>query len=170
MKSIVPVAALVLGLVACAHAPERQHPHAAPSASDEDTLDEVAAVHGGAGPWAVAGYRMGEFALEHLGLTRGSFDLEIIHFTPPEVQYACIADGAAAATGASVGKLNLMLAEAPAPETRTTYRNRSTGQTIVLRLTEGFKTRFLDVPRERLGEAGREVLHLDSDEIFEVVP
>src|SRR5688572_29342232 len=71
-------------------------PHSRDTAAD-DKLGAVARIHGGAGPWAVAGYRMGEYALGVLGLEHGSFDLEVVHFTPREVQYACIADGAAAA-------------------------------------------------------------------------
>jgi formylmethanofuran dehydrogenase subunit E len=82
-------------------------PHAvAPASSDghEDAeLATVAAIHGGAGPWVVAGYRMGEYAMKQLGLDRYSFDLEVQHHTPHKVQYSCIADGAAAATGASLG-------------------------------------------------------------------
>ena len=127
-------------------------------------------MHGGAGPWAVAGYRMGRHALQRLGLERGSFDLEVIHHTPREVQYSCIADGAAAGTGASLGKLNLSLVDAPGPETRTVYRRRSTGQSITLRVTAAFSARFHDVPRERLPGAGREVLELRDAEIFEALP
>lgn len=139
------------------------------AANDVDArLAEVARIHGGAGPWAVAGYRMGAFALQSLGVARGSFDLEIVHYTPREVQYACIADGASAATGASVGKLNLALAEADAPETRTLYRNRSGGKSITLRVTKAFAARFLEVPRERLREAGREAMQLPDADVFEV--
>ncbi|MFO0549954.1 MAG: FmdE family protein [Polyangiaceae bacterium] len=143
--------------------------HDAPNDVDAK-LAEVARIHGGAGPWAVAGYRMGEHALHLLNVERGSFDLEIVHFTPNEVQYSCIADGAAAATGASLGKLNLTLAAATAAETRTTYRRKSTGQTVTLRVTAAFAARFVNVPRERLGEAGREVIQLRDEEIFEVMP
>lgn len=169
---------LVAGLVvACDHSPGHGHTHSqghatapASAAGDGAKLDAVAAIHGGTGPWAVAGYRMGEAALKQLGLGRGSFDLEVAHFAPREVQYSCIADGAAAATGASLGKLNLTLSEAAAKDLRTSYRRRSTGQVVVLRLTDGFKLRFRDVPRERLGEAGREVLLLRDADIFETVP
>jgi len=149
---------------------EQQAPPSPRSAAPDAKLEAVAQVHGGAGPWAVAGYRMGEFALAELGLQRGSFDLEVTHYTPREVQYSCIADGAAAATGASLGKLNLTLADVPAAETRTSYRRVSTKQVIVLRLTEAFKARFLDVPREKLGAAGQQVLALKDQEIFERVP
>ena len=145
--------------------PHPRHPDAG-----DDRLAEVARAHGGAGPWAVAGYRMGEHALHLLGVERGSFDLEVVHHTPEKVQYACIADGAAAATGASVGKLNLTLAPATAEETRTVYRRRSTGQTVTLRLTAAFVARFADVPRPHLADAGREVLALPDAANVEPVP
>ena len=148
-------------LAACSPAAPAQPP---------DPLARVAAIHGGAGPWVVAGFRMGRYALAKLGLEAQSFDLEVIHHTPQEVQYSCIADGAAAATGASVGKLNLRLAEASEAEVATTYRRKSTGQSITLRPTKAFEARFRDVPRDRLAEAGRAVLALPDADIFEAAP
>ncbi|GMU08493.1 FmdE family protein [Corallococcus caeni] len=155
-----------LGLtLGCAGTKPTATPPAEPGA-----LERVALVHGGAGPWAVAGYRMGEHALQQLGLPRGSFKLEVIHHSPAQVQYTCVADGAAAATGASLGKLNLSLVTAPAPEdTATTFRNRDTGQSLTLRPSASFVQRFRDVPREKLGEAGRTVLTLPDADVFETV-
>lgn len=151
--------------------PHGHHPAPAAAGGDvEAKLAEVARAHGGAGPWAVAGYRMGAYALATLGLPRGSFDLEVVHYTPQEVQYACIADGASAATGASVGKLNLSLKEAPAPETRTVYRSKQSGSAVTLRITSAFAKRFLAVPREQLGSAGREAMQLPDADVFEAVP
>lgn len=155
--------------------PAHGHPHSAPAHEvvghdTEAALAEVARVHGGAGPWAVAGYRMGEHALRALDLPRGSFDLEVVHHGPKEVQYACIADGAAASTGASLGKLNLSMVEATAAATHTVYRNKATGASLVLRLTPAFIARFRDVPRAELAAAGRQVLALPEAEVFERVP
>ncbi|WP_437752680.1 FmdE family protein [Sorangium sp. So ce1389] len=142
-----------------------------PSAEAQDEeLRAVAAIHGGAGPWAVAGYRMGRYALAKLGLPARSFDLEVVHHSPRSVQFSCIADGAAAATGASLGKLNLSLVEASEAGIETTYRRRSTGQAVTLRPSAAFRARFRDVPRERLAEAGKEVLSLPDAEVFEEVP
>ena len=76
-------------------------------------LARVKEVHGAAGPWAVAGYRIGERALKELGLPRHSHKLEVVHRCPMQVQYSCMADGLSAATGASPGKLNLRLEESP---------------------------------------------------------
>jgi formylmethanofuran dehydrogenase subunit E len=154
--------------------PHAHHPHAGPptghpAAPVDEDLARVAAIHGGAGPWAVAGYRMGQYALRKLGLSRQSFDMEIIHRSPREVQYTCIADGAAASTGASLGKLNLSIEEADKEHVQTVYRRKSTGQSIVLRPTEGFAARFKDVPREALSSKGREVMQLRDEEIFEEV-
>lgn len=138
----------------------------APTTPAQSGLDAVAAVHGGAGPWAVAGYRMGAYALHQLGLERGSFDLDITHASPPEVQYSCIADGAAAATGASLGKLNLHWQEAALPDTRTTYVRKSTGQSLTLEVTPAFAARYKDIPREQLKAAGEQVMQLSDAEIF----
>jgi len=69
-----------------------------------------------------------------------------------------------------VRALNLTLADAPAPTTHTVYRRKSTGQSLALRVTKAFGARFADVPRERLADAGREVIRLRDEEIFEEVP
>jgi formylmethanofuran dehydrogenase subunit E len=166
--AILRLSAALLFAVACGGSRPPPPPSVAADAVSAK-LEEVARIHGGAGPWAVAGYRMGESALRTLGVERGSFDLEVIHYTPHEVQYSCIADGAAAATGASLGKLNLSLADAPAPETHTVYRRKSTGSSVTLRVTRAFAARFADVPREKLRAAGREVLGLRDEDIFETV-
>ena len=149
-----------------------ESPHAAaagsPKSGDEQ-LREVERIHGGAGPWAVAGYRMGAYALARLGVEHGSFDLEILHKSPRQVQLSCIADGAAAATGASLGKLNLALAEADEAHLLTMYRRKSTGVSLSLRPSPAFTKRFRDVPREELRAAGRIVIGLPDAEVFEVV-
>jgi formylmethanofuran dehydrogenase subunit E len=155
---------VVLALTAC----EARTP-AAKAPSPGDTLAAVAFVHGGAGPWAVLGYRMGQAALVRLALPRQSFDLEVVHHTPQKVQFSCIADGAAAATGASVGKLNLKVVDAADADVATTYTNKKTGKTLTLRPTASFAARFGDVPRERLADAGREVATLPDDALFEEV-
>ncbi|WP_437630703.1 FmdE family protein [Sorangium sp. So ce854] len=147
-----------------------RHAHGGPAEAPGDALRAVAAIHGGAGPWAVAGYRMGRYALAKLGLPEKSFDLEVVHHSPRNVQFSCIADGAAAATGASLGKLNLSLVEVTEAGVETTYRRRSTGQAVTLRPSAAFRARFRDVPREGLAAAGEEVLSLPDAEVFEEVP
>jgi len=132
-------------------------------------LRQVADIHGEAGPFAVAGYRMGERALRELRLSSGSFSLEVLHKTPFKVQWSCVADGVQAATGVSVGKLNLWLEKAPVQDTRTIIINRKTGKELVFRLQPQFVKRFLNLPENELGAAGREVLSLSDSQIFSVV-
>lgn len=158
-----------LGASACwrreppASSPEHQGARA-PSGA----LERVAEIHGAPGPFAVAGYRVGERALKELGLPRGTFDLDVVHESPAEVQWSCIADGVQAATGASSGKLNLHMREVERAQMRTVVRRRSTGETLVFRLTPEFAKRFLDLPRESLANAGQHVLELRDEQIFSV--
>lgn len=135
----------------------------------EAQLDQVAAVHGGAGPFAVAGFRMAQHALKVLQLEAGSFDLEVEHHSPKSVQFSCMADGAQAATRVSVGKLSLRWVEAPQDATETIFTKRSTGQKLVLRPAPSFLKSFLNLPHDKARENGRKVLALPDAQIFEVV-
>ena len=130
-----------------------------------DPLAKVSEIHGVAGPFVLAGFRMGQRALRELGLQSGSFDLEVRHESPSEVQWSCIADGAQAATGASAGKLNLQLREAARDKMRTVFRRKSTGKVVVFQLKPSFAKRYLDLPRDQLTRAGGEVMALPDEEI-----
>ena len=118
---------------------------------------------------AVLGYRMSEHAMDKLGLARGSFDLSVVHWSPKEVRYSCIADGAAAHSGASLGKLNLSLVEASAENVLTVYRDKKSGRAIALRPTAAFRLRFADVPQDKARAMGRDVLSLPREQLFEEV-
>jgi DMSO/TMAO reductase YedYZ molybdopterin-dependent catalytic subunit len=147
------------------------HGHGAAAASVQagahaGALDKLSDIHGAAGPFVVAGYRMGQRALRELGLPAGSFDLEVRHQSPAEVQWSCIADGAQAATGASAGKLNLSLEKAAREKTRTVFRRRSNGKSVAFTLQPAFVKRFLDLPRDQLLRAGSEVMGLGDEQIF----
>ncbi|MCG3173090.1 MAG: hypothetical protein GMKNLPBB_01267 [Myxococcota bacterium] len=136
----------------------------------DQKLDRVASVHGEAGPWAVAGYRMGEYALQKLGARRLDMDVEVTHISPREVKYSCIGDGAAAATGASPGKLNFFLSEGKAEDLATRFHLKSGGKTIVLRPTDAFRRRYGVMKKEDARKLGAEVLALSDNEIFEELP
>lgn len=92
------------------------------------------------------------------------------HHTPQQVKYSCIADGAQAYSGASPGKLNLTLVEAKPEEVVTEYRNKKTGQKILLKPAASFQTRYADTPRNKAHDLGREVMLLPADQVFEEVP
>lgn len=144
-----------------------QHPGT--TMPSEPALAAVASIHGEAGPWAVAGYRMGLFALKKLGLPAQSHELKVVHRSPRSPQYACMADGAQAATGASVGKLNLALEEAPFERLQTTFTNAKMGASVTLKPAKAFVARFTNTSREKALENARAVLALPDAEVFELV-
>jgi formylmethanofuran dehydrogenase subunit E len=126
----------------------------------------VKEVHGAAGPWAVAGYRIGERALKELGRPRHSHELEIVHHCPLQVQYSCMADGLSAATGASAGKLNLHLKEAPVSGLQTIVRDRERGRSLTFTLKPEFIRSVANLPFDRLEAEGRRVASLSDGAIF----
>ena len=136
------------------------------ASSVDETLARVAAIHGVAGVFAVAGYRMGERALHDLGAQRGSFALDVTHRTPLKVQYSCVADGWQAATGVSAGKLNLHIVEVSPEQTETIIRDRKSGRALLFRLRPEFLRKYLDTPQNKQAVVGREVANLPDDQIF----
>jgi hypothetical protein len=139
------------------------------SEADELAIRSVENVHGTAGPFAVAGYRMGARAMEELGLLKGSFAVGVSHDAPAEVQWSCIVDGLQAATGASLGKLNLRMNVVDSPSAvRSVVINKESGAQVVFHLQDGFLKRFLNVPVPDLAAAGKQAMGLKDDEIFTV--
>jgi formylmethanofuran dehydrogenase subunit E len=142
---------------------------AADDAAVVERLARVREIHGAVGPWAVAGYRMGERALKELGLPKHAFTLRVVHRCPARVQYSCVADGLQAATGASPGKLNLHVEEAAVEEMRTVIRDEKSGRVLTFTLKPEFVRSVTDLPHDRLEAEGRRVAALRDDEIFTVV-
>jgi formylmethanofuran dehydrogenase subunit E len=132
-------------------------------------LARVKEIHGATGPWAVAGYRIGERALKELGIPRQSHGLEVAHYSPAEVQFSCIADGVQAATGASPGKLNLRMEQATREQLRTVIRDRKSGRSLTFTLKPDFVRSIADLPMDRLEQEGRRVAGLPDDAIFQVL-
>jgi formylmethanofuran dehydrogenase subunit E len=133
---------------------------------DPPAITRTALVHGLAGPFAVAGYRMGTAALLKLGLRRGSMDLDVTHYSPPEVQWSCVIDGLQAATGASLGKMNLHRVDSK--ETYSIVKNKKTGQTLRFDLAESLIQSNLNLPYDKLHAAGQKVAKLKDEEVFRV--
>ncbi len=136
--------------------------------TEAESLAKVKAIHGGAGPWAVVGYRIGTRALADLSLPRQSFALLVVHRSPAEVQYSCVADGLQAATGASAGKLNLKLEEVPAERLETIVEDRKSGRRLRFRIKPEFARSILDLPMNRGEVEAVRVLRTPDDAIFSV--
>jgi formylmethanofuran dehydrogenase subunit E len=138
--------------------------------SREAELDWVAAIHGEAGPYAVAGYRIGQRALRELALGRGAHALAVRHESPDQVRWSCVVDGLQASTGASLGRMNLERVSVADPsQTRTVVVHRQEGRALVFRLTESFERRFVNATPRNARALGAQVLELSDDEIFELV-
>ena len=144
-----------------------QHP-AATALPDSDILARVAEIHGAAGVFAVAGYRIGARALTELGEKRGSFSLDVTHKTPMEVQWSCVADGVQAATGVSAGKLNLHVVEAAKDQLETVVWDKKTGKVLLFHLQPGFLAKYLNTPEDRQPAVAHDVIKLPDDAIFRV--
>jgi formylmethanofuran dehydrogenase subunit E len=146
---------------AAASAPTHIVPH-----TKLDIIEEVKEIHGGAGPFVVAGYRMGQRAVQQVGAQPGAFTLLVQHYCPAEVQWSCIVDGLQAATHTSLGKLNLERITASKNEMRSIITNRKTGMKATVRLSESFLNKYLNTLMEQLETKGREVASLKDEEIF----
>lgn len=138
------------------------------SISENAILSKVAEFHGAAGVFAVAGYRIGVRALGELQEKRGSFSLDVTHYTPFQVQWSCIADGIQAATGVSAGKLNLRLLETTPDKLETVIRDNRSGKILSFRLRPEFLSKYLDTPEDRQAAAARDVLKLPDSAIFTI--
>jgi formylmethanofuran dehydrogenase subunit E len=137
-------------------------------------LERVTDIHGGAGPWAVVGYRMGKRALAELGLqseiphtSQNRFAINVVHKAPMDIQFTSIVDGLHAGTGASLGKMNLSLVNVPTvTEMRSIVSSKQTNKTIEFQVTPTFLSTYRDLPFERLLAAGEEVIRLPDEAIF----
>ena len=136
-------------------------------AHDDDgdaILDRTAAIHGRTNPLAVAGYRMGEAALRDLKLTRGHAALDVTHYAPATTQFSCLIDGLQAATGASMGNLNLRLVSSAA--TYSVIRNRKTGREMKLELMPEFVRATLETAAKDMLGAAEKVSRMPEAKIF----
>jgi len=93
--------------------------------------------------------------------------VEVIHESPLQIPFACIVDGLHAATGASLGKLNLKLVEVDSLEKmRSVVIHRETGKRVEFQVLPEFIARYREVPPEQLLAAGQEVLQMTDEALF----
>jgi hypothetical protein len=73
-----------------------------------------------------------------------------------------------AATGVSMGKLNLHLVEVSPDKLETVIWDKHTGKVLYFHLQQEFLSRYLNTPRERQATAAHEALNLPDQAIFTV--
>jgi len=129
-------------------------------------LNRVLAINGSSGPFAVAGYRMGQAAMKQLGLGRASTDCEVVHYAPADSELSSVVDGLQAATGASLGKRNLSLVDSTGGESHSVVRNRKTNRKVRLTLTEEFLKAHRGLAPAASAAAGARLIAAPENEIF----
>jgi formylmethanofuran dehydrogenase subunit E len=162
------LAPVLVVLVAMAADGPEGHASGSERASAPEVIAKILDAHGHVGPWAVAGYRMGQRALEELKLPRHSKSLLVVHHTPLEFKFTCAADGVMAVTGATPGKLNIRLEECPLSELRTVITDRSTGRVPTFRILPERARELAGVTPSQLETMSRRFAELPDEAIFTV--
>ncbi|HPF39042.1 MAG TPA: DUF4198 domain-containing protein [Phycisphaerae bacterium] len=131
------------------------------------SMQMLRAIHGSIDPWAVAGFIMGERALIELGLPYGSGDFLAVQHSPKALPYTAMLDGLQAATGATVGKLNLKLSEAPASELRCEFFHLATGEGLTYRLNADILAKLRAVEGHDAESLAVRMMTMSGDELFD---
>lgn len=131
-------------------------------------LQSIRAVHGRIDPGAVTGYRIGRRALSELRLAAGAEELQAVHRARPEPQLAAMLDGLQAATGATIGRLNLRAEEVEDDAVETIVTNRTTGQSLVFRLSTECRAMITSAEESRSEERAMKLATLPDSDLFEV--
>ncbi|HKQ48513.1 MAG TPA: DUF4198 domain-containing protein [Phycisphaerae bacterium] len=131
-------------------------------------LQSIRAVHGRIDPGAVAGYRIGKRALAELGLTAGAEELLAVHRAGRHPQLAAMLDGLQAATGATIGRLNLRVEEVEDDAVETIVANRATGQRLVFRLSADCRGMIVSTEAGPLEEQAMRLATLPDTDLFDI--
>ncbi|MBU7013791.1 MAG: formylmethanofuran dehydrogenase subunit E family protein [Theionarchaea archaeon] len=130
--------------------------------STESYLDQAKAFHGHLGPYLVLGLKMGLLATTLL--EKSHFELQAEIHTGRVPPRSCIVDGIQLATGCTMGKGNITLAE-----DAEVYGVFSTDTAHVrLDMKEEVLTSIHDVPREELELFARTLFTRNDEELFDV--
>lgn len=130
------------------------------------SMQMLRAIHGRIDPWAVAGFLMGERALIELGLPYGSEDFLAVQHGPRELPYTAMLDGLQAATGATVGKLNLKLKEVPAEDLHCEFFRLSSGEGVSYRLNPDIVAKLMAVDGHDAESLAVRMMTMSGDELF----
>lgn len=132
-----------------------------PSHLTRADLEALRAFHGHLGPYALAGVRLGRYAVAGLNAER-HFGLEADVYCPDRPPPSCFMDGVQWSTGCTMGKRNLRHHVAEGVEVR--FLNRRTGEALRLRLKTQAIAQAVEAMREQNDEAGAAALDALSDE------
>ena len=130
--------------------------------------NEIQRAHGHVGPWNVLGWRMGTAALRELNTQWGQHDLDIVCHIPLKTPYSCMADGLVVATGNSIGRLDIRLAEVLSrSDVHVSIRRKDgTGPVLQLRPSTNYLAQIRRLPEHQLEPMARDCAHLPEADLF----
>jgi formylmethanofuran dehydrogenase subunit E len=156
---------MILVLVAALSAPISLH---------AETPDEWIAlgtrVHGGFGSFIPVGIRIGINALASLNAKRRQ--VTVVYYDSDKAPCACIADGVAIATAASVGQRTLQVAPEKAPEGSLAVvivRHKQTGEAVRYTVAESWLPKLAEWNRT-LDARDRFHQVMNAERLFDVTP
>jgi len=127
-----------------------------------------ARVHGGFGSFIPVGIRIGLDALQRLGAKPR--EVSVIYYDSDRAPCACIADGVAIATVATVGQRTLRIAADKAPPSMmavVVVRHKQTGETIKYSVADSWFSKLTDW-NKTLDTRGRYEEVMKADGLFDV--
>lgn|GEM_PF-738921 len=130
------------------------------------SMQLLRAIHGDINPWAVAGYLMGERALSEHQMAFGSDRLLALHHCPQKLPYTAVLDGIQAATGATVGKLNLRLIPASESELRCEFIDMESGRKLTYQFQPAMFDQMVDAKDGEARALALQMMTLPESDIF----
>ena len=125
-------------------------------------------VHGGFGAFIPVGIRIGLDALQRLHAEPRQ--VTVVYFDSDKAPCACIADGVAIATFASIGQRTLQIASEKAPPgamAEITVRNKQSGAAVKYTVPESWVPKLIDM-NKTLDTRGRYDAVMNADGLFEI--
>jgi formylmethanofuran dehydrogenase subunit E len=129
-----------------------------------------ARVHGGFGSFLPVGIRIGLDSLQRLDAKPRA--VTVTYYDSDKAPCACVADGVAIATVASVGQRTLAIASEKAPPgamAAIVIRNKQSGAAVKYTVSESWVSKLIDL-NKALDARGRYDAVMNADGLFEVSP
>jgi formylmethanofuran dehydrogenase subunit E len=127
-------------------------------------------IHGGFGAFIPVGIRIGLDALQRLNANQR--EVTVLYYDSDKAPCACIADGVAIATIASVGQRTLQIAPDKAPSGTIAViiiRHKQTGKAVQYTVGDDLLPKIVDWNRS-LDSRGRYEAVMAADKLFQAMP
>ncbi|NIP28111.1 MAG: hypothetical protein GWN55_11650 [Phycisphaerae bacterium] len=136
----------------------------------EDWWGAIKRMHGHVGPWNVLGWRIGQAALREFNTKWGRHDLDIICYIPMETPYSCMVDGLILATGNSIGRLDIHLAEVMSIDLIyvAIRRKDGTGPILILKPRPKYLKQIEKCPVYELEKLSKQCSAMKEGDLFQI--